>query len=263
MTTSSTSAAAPSSRRSNRESSAWRPAASKELEFELADGSKQTVSVTVNEIKEKVLPPLDDELARSASEFDTFAELRADVESRLRDQIEDEIETQFRSDVADALVAASKVDASGPLVEARTRELLRSLARQVESRGVPLETYLTMTGQAPDELLDRLREEATRSVARELVLEAAAEQLGIDVADEELEAWLHERYEDADDAIEELKGTELWERDRESLRMRKTLDRIASEVTRIPRELAAARESIWTPDKEKPDTDAKLWTPGS
>ena len=237
--------------------------ASKELEFELADGSKQTVSVTVNEIKEKVLPPLDDELARSASEFDTFAELRADVESRLRDQIEEEIETQFRSDVADALVAASKVDASGPLVEARTRELLRSLARQVESRGVPLETYLTMTGQAPDELLDRLREEATRSVARELVLEAAAEQLGIDVVDEELEAWLHERYEDADDAIEELKGTELWERDRESLRMRKTLDRIASEVTRIPRELAAARESIWTPDKEKPDTDAKLWTPGS
>ena len=237
--------------------------ASKELEFELADGSKQTVSVTVNEIKEKVLPPLDDELARSASEFDTLAELRADVESRLRDQIEEEIETQFRSDVADALVAASKVDASGPLVESRTRDLLRSLARQVESRGVPLETYLTMTGQAPDELLDRLREEATRSVARELVLEAAAEQLGIDVADEELEAWLHERYEDADDAIEELKGTELWERDRESLRMRKTLDRIASEVTRIPRELAAARESIWTPDKEKPDTDAKLWTPGS
>jgi hypothetical protein len=45
--------------------------------------------------------------------------------------------------------------------------------------------------------------------------------------------------------------------------MRKTLDWIASEVTRIPRELAAARDSIWTPDKEKPQTEAKLWTPGS
>jgi trigger factor len=235
----------------------------KQVEFELADGSKQGVSITVNEIKEKVLPPLDDELARAASEFDTFAELRADVESRLREQIEEEIETQFRSDVADALVEASKVDASGPLVEARTRELLRTLARQVESRGVRLETYLTMTGQSPDELLERLREEATRSVARELVLEAAAEQLGIEVTDEELEAWLHERFEDADDAIAEMKGTELWERDRESLQMRKTLDRIASEVKRIPRELAAARESIWTPDKEQPKTEAKLWTPGS
>jgi FKBP-type peptidyl-prolyl cis-trans isomerase (trigger factor) len=120
-----------------------------------------------------------------------------------------------------------------------------------------------MTGQSPDELLERLREEATRSVARELVLEAAAEQLGIEVTDEELEAWLHERFEDADNAITEMKGTELWERDRESLQMRKTLDRIASEVKRIPRELAAARESIWTPDKEQPKTEAKLWTPGS
>jgi trigger factor len=235
----------------------------KDVEFELADGSKQTVSITVKEIKEKILPPLDDDLARAASEFDTFAELRNDVEARMLEQIEEEIDAQFRSDVADALVEASKVDASGPLVEARTRELLRGLARQVESRGVQLETYLTMTGQTPDQLLERLRGEAERSVARELVLEAAAEQLGIEVSDDELADWLRERFSDADEAIDELKGTDLWERDRDSLRMRKTLDRIASEVKRIPKELAAARESIWTPDKEKPDTEAKLWTPGS
>jgi trigger factor len=235
----------------------------KEIEFELADGSKHTVTVTVNEIKEKVLPPLDDELARAASEFDTLVELRSDIESRMREQIEEEVEAQFRSDVADALVDASQVDASGPLVETRTRELLRTLARQVESRGVQLETYLTMTGQSPDDLLERLREEATRSVARELVLETAADDLGIEVTDADLEEWLRERFDDADEAIEELRGTELWERDRESLRMRNTLDRVASEVTRIPRELAAARESIWTPDKEKPQTEAKLWTPGS
>ncbi|MDE3025792.1 MAG: trigger factor [Acidobacteriota bacterium] len=235
----------------------------KDLEFELADGTKQSVAVTVKEIKEKVLPPLDDELARAASEFDTFAELRADVESHLREQIEEEVDAQFRSDVADALVQASKVNASGPLVEARTRELLRGLARQVEARGVALETYLTMTGQSPDDLLERLRAEAERSVARELVLEAAADRLGVEVSDDELADWLRERFDDADEAIEELRGTELWERDRDSLRMRKTLDRVASEVKRIPRELAQAREAIWTPDKEKPDTEAKLWTPGS
>jgi trigger factor len=235
----------------------------RDIEFELADGTKQAVSVTIKEIKEKVLPPLDDDLARAASEFDTFAELRADVESRLLQQISEEVDVQFRSDVADALVEASKVDASGPLVEARTRELLRALARQVESRGVQLETYLTMTGQTPDQLLERLHGEATRSVARELVLEAAAENLGIDVSDDELADWLRDRFDDADDAIGELKGTDLWERDRESLRLKKTLDRISSEVKRIPRELAEARESIWTPDKEKPQTEAKLWTPGS
>jgi trigger factor len=234
---------------------------SKELTFELADDSTQTVTVTVSEIKEKVLPPIDDELARAASEFETLAELRADIESRLRTQIDEEVDARFRADVTDALVAASKVDASGPLVESRTRELLRGLVRQVEARGVSLETYLTMTGQAPDDLVGRLREEAGRSVARELVLEAAAEQLGIQVSDDELEAWFRERYEDADEMLDEVKGSDLWERERESLQLRKALDTIASEVKRIPRELADAREAIWTPDKEKPQSEAKLWTP--
>jgi trigger factor len=239
----------------------------REIEFGLVDGSKQNVSVTVKEIKEKVLPPLDDELARAASEFDSFADLRADVESRLREQIEEEIDAQFRSDVADALVEASKVDASGPLVEARTRELLRSLARQVESRGVRLETYLTMTGQSADDLLERLRQEATRSVARELVLEAAAEKLDIDIPDSEIEALIREQAEafdeDPEDQLLRLRESGRFESLREDLRLRKALDTVASEVKRIPRELAAARESIWTPDKEKPQTEAKLWTPGS
>ena len=206
-------------------------------------------------------------MTRAATEFETLAELRADIESRLREQIEDEAESQFRADVADALVAASRVDASGPLVEARTRELLRGLARQVESRGLQLETYLSMTGQSPDQLVERLRDEATRSVARELVLEAAAEQLGIEVSDEEIETLVREQAEafgdDPDESLQKLRESGRMESLRDDLRLRHALDRIASEVKRIPRELAEVRESLWTPDKEKPQTEAKLWTPGS
>jgi trigger factor len=239
----------------------------KEIDFELADGTKQAVTVTVKEIKEKVLPEIDDALALAATEFETLAELRADIESRLRGQIDEEIEAQFRADVADALVAASKVDASGPLVEARTRELLRGLARQVESRGVQLDTYLSMTGQNPDELLQRLHEEATRSVARELVLEAAADKLGITVSDEEIETLVREQAEamgdDADETLLQLRESGRIETLREDIRMRNALDKVASEVKRIPRELAEARDALWTPEKEKQATDAKLWTPGS
>jgi trigger factor len=223
--------------------------------------------VTVKEIKEKVLPELDDELARSASEFDTLDELRAEIEERLRAQIAEESEAQFRSDVADALVAASKVDASGPLVEARTRELLRGLARQVEARGIPLDTYLTMTGQQPEELLARLGEEAERSVARELVLDAAADQLGIEIADAEIEELVQEQAgivgDDAEATLLKLRETGRFEQLRDDLRLRNALDRVASEVKRIPKELAEAREQIWTPEKEKQQTDTKLWTPGS
>src|SRR3954464_3992344 len=155
----------------------------KEIAFELAGDERQAGTPTGKEIKEKNLPELDDELARSASEFETLAELRRDIEARLLDQISEEVEAQFRSDAIDALVDASKVNAGGPLVEARTRELLRDLAQQVESRGIPLETYLAMTGQTPEALIGRLEDEARQSVARELVLEAAADKLAIVVSD--------------------------------------------------------------------------------
>ena len=239
----------------------------KEIELELADGSRQTVTVAVKEIKEKVLPQLDDELARAASEFETLAELRDEIESRLRSQIEEEAEARFRADVVDALVDASNVVAAGPLVESRTRELLRGLVRQVEARGIQLETYLTMTGQQPEELLARLRDEAQRSVARELVLAAAAEKLELEVSDEQVEALVREQAEavgdDPEQALAALRESGRFETLREDVRLRDALDRVAAEVKRIPRELADAREAIWTPDKEKAPTETKLWTPQS
>jgi len=145
--------------------------------------------------------------------------------------------------------------------------LLRGLARQVEARGVQLDTYLSMTGQSPDQLLERLHEEAARSVARELVLEAAADKLGIDVPDEEIETLVREQADalgdDADETLLRLRESGRIETLRDDVRLRNALDRVASEVKRIPRELAAARDALWTPEKEKQPTDAKLWTPGS
>jgi trigger factor len=239
----------------------------KEIAFELMGDEQQAVTLTVKEIKEKKLPDVDDELARSASEFETLAELRTDIETRLLEQISEEVEAQFRSDAIDTLVDASKVNAGGPLVEARTRELLRGLAQQVESRGVQLETYLAMTGQSPEQLISRLEDEARRSVGRELVLEAAAEKLGIQVGDEEVEALVREQAdlldENADETLERLRESGRFETLREDMRLRNALDRVVAEVKRIPRELADAREAIWTPEKEKQQTETKLWTPGS
>jgi trigger factor len=239
----------------------------KEIAFELQGDERQSVTLTVKEIKEKNLPEIDDELARSASEFETIAELRSDIESRLLEQISEEVEAQFRSDAIDALVDATKLNPSGPLVESRTRELLRGLAQQVESRGIPLETYLSMTGQTPEALIARLEDEARRSVARELVLEAAADKLAIVVSDDDVEALVREQAElldeDADETLGRLRESGRFETLREDMRLRNALDRVVAEVKRIPRELAEARDAIWTPDKEKQQTETKLWTPGS
>ena len=231
------------------------PGETRDVEFQRSADETANVELAVKEIKEKVLPPVDDDLARAASEFETLEELRADIVSRLREQIEDEVESAVRGAAVDALV------------DARARTLLNNLARSLAARGISLETYVALSGQSPEELSAQIRAEAAQSVARELVLEAAADKLGIDVPDSEVEELVREEAlvagDDPDDLIQRLRDAGTFEDLREDIRLRAALDRIASEVKRIPVELAEAREAIWTPEKEKPDTPTKLWTPGS
>ncbi len=239
----------------------------KEIELPQDDGTPTVATVTLKEIKEKELPPLDDELARAASEFDTLAELRADIEGRIRDVLEEEAETAFRAAAVDMLAEASGVEAAGPLVEARTRELLNAFARSLERRGISPEMYLQLSGESGDQLVERLRHEAQQSVARELVLEAVADKLALEVTDEEIEELIREQAEahgdDADEAVKQVSEGGGYETLRGDLRLRKALDRVAAEAQRVPVDVARARESIWTPDKESSPTETKLWTPGS
>jgi trigger factor len=237
------------------------------VRYALADGTETQVEVEVKHVNEKVLPEADDELARSASEFDTFAELQADIEGRIRAAVDEQIDAEFRSAAVDELVRASGVQAAGPLVEARARELLNAFVRSLANRGITPEAYFQTTGQTPEVLTAQIRAEAAQSVARELALEAVAEKAGIAVSDDEVKELIREQAEasgdDADEVIEDIWAHGHQEQLREDLRLRAALDRLAADVKPIAPETHAAREAIWTPDKEKPAGETKLWTPGS
>ena len=239
--------------------------ATKSVDIQGAEG-QLPVEVTVKEIKEKVLPEADDELARSASEFETLEELRAEIESRLLEQLTEELEIRFREAAVDELVNASEVETVEPLVERRTAELWSGIARSLQMRGISTETYLAMTGQSADEVVARLRAEAEQSLARELVLDAAASKLGVEVPDEEIDELIESQSEEGDDIEESkrlLQENGGYERIRADLRLKKALDEIVAGVKRIPVELAAARDKLWTPEKEKEGTKMNIWTPGS
>jgi trigger factor len=239
----------------------------RQVEYALPDGTNRTTGVTVKQIKEKVLPPADDDFARAASEFDSFDALRGDIETTLREHLEDELDAAFRAEAIDRLVDASHATASGPLVDVRARELLNQLGRSLDRRGISADVYLQLTGQTPEQLAASVRAEAARSVARELVLEAVADKLGVAVGDEEVEELIREQAEDAgedpDEVVSQIREAGRFESLREDLRLREALDRIVSEVKRISPDLAQARDKLWTPDKETSPTESKLWTPAS
>jgi trigger factor len=238
-----------------------------QVSYQLPDDGETKLSVNVKELQEKVLPPVDDELAKAASEFETLDELRAEIEGRLLGQLEEELDAQFRTAAVDALVDATRFEVADGLVQSRAVELWNALVRSLERRGISAEAYLRLSNRSPQEIQADIEEEARRALAREIVLEAAADKLGLEVSDEEVDELIREEAEAADEDPEELigqvKAAGRYEALRADLRLRRALDRLASEVKRIPLELAEARDKLWTPEKEKPETAAKLWTPGS
>jgi trigger factor len=241
--------------------------AEREIEYALPDGSKARLTAQAKELYEKVLPPVDDELARAASEFGTLAELRAEIEERMGGQIAAELESRFRTAAADALVDATRLEIADGLVQARAVDLWNGLVRSLERRGIPAETYLQLSGRTPQQIQADIEEEARRSLAREIVLEAAADEAGIEVSDAELEEVVRREAEEAGEDPEQLllalRESGRFESVRSDLRLRAALDRVAAEVKRISPDLAQARDKLWTPEKEKPETATKLWTPGS
>jgi trigger factor len=238
----------------------------KTVELAGSDDQNHKVELTVQDVKESILPELDDELAKNATEFETLAELRAEIEGRLREQLDEELSVRFREAAVDALVDSSQVETVAPLVERRTAELWTAIARSLERRGISTETYLTMTGQSAEDVIANLHAEAERSLQRELVLDAVATKLGIEIADEEIDELIREQSAEGDDPEEAkqlLRENGGYEKLRADLRLKKALDEVAAGVKKIPVELARAREKLWTPEKEKGSKGMNIWTPSS
>jgi trigger factor len=242
------------------------PGAETEVSYRQPDDGEAKLTATVKELHEKVLPPVDDELAKAATEFDTLGELRAEIETRLGVQLQEELDSQFRTAVVDALVEATDFEVADGLVQTRAVELWNALVRSLERRGISAEAYLQLSNRSPQEIQAEIEEEARRALAREIALEAAADKLGIEVSDEEVDELIRaeaDSDEEADELVGQVKTAGRYEALRADLRLRRALDRLAAEVKRIPMDLARARDKLWTPEKEKPETATKLWTPGS
>jgi len=235
-------------------------------------GQDAVFAVEVKEVREKVLPELDDDFASEASEFDTLDELRADISKRVGEVVDERAEQDFRVAAVDAAVDAASVEIPDELVGARAAERLERLERQLAGRGMSPDAFLQMQGKTREELLEESKPDAERELKREAVLAAIAEAEGIEASEEEMVEALAHSAEHERTTPEKLLAR-LRENGRdamvsEDIRVRKAIDLIAEAAKPIPLEQAEAREKIWTPDEERgadrrrEQQVSDLWTPG-
>ncbi|HVF05407.1 MAG TPA: trigger factor [Frankiaceae bacterium] len=157
-----------------------------QIEYGVHAGTAATFHVTVTDVKEKDAPALDDEFARMASEFDSIADLRADVRSRIERMRKLEQGVQARDRALEELLARTNVPVPESMVQAETDWRLRRMAEQVAESGVEFDQFLAETGQTEETLRDDARTGAEQAARAQLVLDAIATKEEIGVSEAEL-----------------------------------------------------------------------------
>jgi len=155
-------------------------------------GQNVTFAVTMKEIKEKVVPPLDDEFARQASEFDTLAGLRDDMRERLLKAREQMVEREFRGRVIEKAVENATVTIPSAMIDRQAHALYHELESTIGERGLEMAGYLEALGKTEAEVEAELRPRAEAEVRRGLVLAAIRDAEKVEVSDEELRARIME-----------------------------------------------------------------------
>jgi trigger factor len=151
-------------------------------------GAAVDITVLVKDVKARRLPEVDDEFAKTASEFDTIRQLRDDLRERLTQVKEREADAALRDLVLQAMIDKVDVDLPESLVNEETDHRIRHAREQAERMGLGLEKMLELQGWDEARLREDSREHAIRAIKSDLVLEGVARNASLEVTAEEIGA---------------------------------------------------------------------------
>lgn len=150
------------------------------------NGKPAKFEVTIKEIKVKELPELDDEFAKETSEFDTIAELKADITTKLEAANAERADREFKEAVINAVAENAKVEIPAVMVEKEVDKMVQNLQQRLQYQGLNLEQYFQFTGTDEEKMREYMRENAATKVKVDLVLEAVEKAENIDATEEEI-----------------------------------------------------------------------------
>ena len=149
-------------------------------------GAPVVFKIKLHEIKAVELPELDDEFAKDVSEFDTFAEYKADVKATIKKRKTDAADRETDDELVDVLITKLAGDIPECMYETEVAEMVNQYDNRLKSQGLDLDTYFKYTGTTMESLTADLRADAEKRVKSRLALEKIAELEGITASEEEV-----------------------------------------------------------------------------
>lgn len=158
-------------------------------EYGSADLAGQDVifKVTVNEVKFRELPKLDDDFAKDVSEFDTLDEYKASLRTKLEESAANRATGVFEDNVIKAVVNNATIDVPAVMIDREIDQMVDEQSQQMRYQGFELEQYLGYIGQTVETFREQLRDSAEVRVRTNLVLEAIAKKEAITASEADID----------------------------------------------------------------------------
>ena len=169
-------------------------------------GKEATFSITVNEVKELVLPDLDDEWVDENTEYETVEELRTTLRQRMADMKQSTLARRFSDRALETLVDQVEVEIPQAIVRSEMDGLLHRFLHRLEEQEVSLEDYFAATGMTRDQFLSDLTGQAEHSLRTRLLLEAVVEDADLQLTESEVDEFLHTVAGQSEDPLGFLKA---------------------------------------------------------
>ena len=159
-------------------------------EYHAADlaGKDATFKVKIHALNKVELPALDDDFAKDVSEFDTFAEYKADMKAKIEKRHETAAENAVEEKIIEALIEKLEADIPEAMFEEETENYVRDYDMRLRSQGLELATFLKYTNQTLDALRAQMRPQAERQVKGRLALEKIAAVENLEATKENIDA---------------------------------------------------------------------------
>ena len=169
-------------------------------------GKDATFKCKLNAIEYEELPALDDDFAKDASEFETFAEYKADVKAKIENRHNAEAEVRLAEQLTKALTDNVEAEIPEALIDREKENLVREYDYQLRSQGLSLDMILKYTGMKLDDVRARYADMALINVKKQLALEEIVKAENIEASDEEVEKKYNEMAEQFGMKVEEVKS---------------------------------------------------------
>ena len=220
-------------------------------------GKPAVFKVHVHEVKEKILPELDDEFAKDVSEFDTLEEYKANIRKTLEENAENSSRDEFLDKILEQITAEMEGEIPEAYIDERTQEQIEQFAQRLQQQGIGLDMYIKMFNIPREEFVANMRKTAEKQLREELVLTKIADLENIQVAEEDKDAEyekLAKQYGVELDSVKTFFDVDLFE---SSLRVMKAANFLVDNSVALPEPEEKPEEKAEEKTEEKAEDKAE------